>query len=70
MQNQSYQVVVPVSTNTHHQNANNGESMTFNTSLERRQFVQLERSKGWEVFLSFQRMIGNKELYAVARRAL
>ena len=70
MQDESYQVVVPVSTTTRHQNDNGGESMTFNTSLERKQFIQLERSKGWEVFLSFQRMIESKELYAVARRAL
>lgn len=70
MQNESYQVVVPVSTATRHQSAPQGESMTFNTSLERESFIRLERSKGWEIFLSFQQMIGSKELYAVARRAL
>ena len=66
MQSESYQIV----TATRAPSAPDGESMTFNTNLERKQFVQLERSKGWEVFLSFKKMIGNKELYAVARRAL
>ena len=67
MQDQLYQVVTPVS----NQSAVQGESMTFNTNLEREGFIRLERSKGWEVFLSYQGTNANgKELYAISRRAL
>lgn len=67
MQNQLYQVVTPVS----NQSAVQGESMTFNTNLEREGFIRLERSKGWEVFLSYQGTSpAGKELYAITRRAL
>lgn len=67
MQQQSYQVITPET----HQSAIQGESMTFNTNLERKQFIQLERSKGWEVFLSYQGTSQNgKELYAISRRSL
>lgn len=66
MQNELYQVVTPAAP----QSPSQGESMTFNTNLERKQFIALERAKNWEVILSFRGMVGNKELYAVARRAL
>ncbi len=60
------QIVTPVSYQPDHTST---ESMTFSDELARDSFIIRERSRGWEVFLSYQGTNrAGVELYHITRQ--